>query len=114
MWRDDLVIWEREIEQALADSKQLEDALRAHRKALQDHLEATGAQEQTLYKHERALAEYERGGPGEDLLPMAKVHKENAEKHAKHAAAHERLKRHHHTVMAHWSLLLEALARMRL
>jgi hypothetical protein len=62
-----------------------------------------------LREHEHALAEFERGGPGDELLVMAKSHKENAEQHAQQREGHERLKKRHHTVVAHWSLLLKAL-----
>lgn len=114
MWRDDLVIWQREINEALAGVKQLEDALRAHRDALQAHVKLTGAAEKAMRAHEHLLAEHERGGLWEDLLPMAKDHKKSADSHAKQRTAHERLKRQHHMVMAHWSLLFKSLGRMRL
>ncbi len=89
--------------------RKLEEALREHRRTLQTHLEAITAEEQALKDHEYALAEYERGGPGDGLLDMARTHQENASKHAQQRQAHERLKKQHHTVMAHWSLLLKAL-----
>jgi hypothetical protein len=109
MWRDDLAIWQQEIDHALGDLRTLEDALREHRKVLQCHLDAIAAEELAANQHEHALAEFERGGPGDDLLQMAKPHQENADKHAQQWQAHERLKKGHHTVMAHWSLLHKAL-----
>jgi hypothetical protein len=109
LWQDDITLWQRDIDQALTDLKRLEDALREHRKRLQVRLDEIAAEQQAVNQHEHALAEFERGGPGDDLLRMVKPHQENADKHALKRQAHEQLKRRHHTVMAHWSLLLKAL-----
>jgi len=114
MWRDDLALWQGELDQAFEGLKQLEKALGSHREALQEHLKTIDIQEKGLRKHEHALADYQRGGLGADLKPMAEAHKQRAEKQKKHSAAHERLKKHHHTLMAHWSLLLRSLTEMRL
>jgi hypothetical protein len=40
---------------------------------------------------------------------MARQHSREAGHHVEHRRLHEQLKRRHHTVMAHWSLLLKAL-----
>jgi hypothetical protein len=63
-----------------------------------------------LREHEEALARYEQGGPGEErLIGMARHHNAEAARHARQRDAHERAKKHQHTVMARWSLLLRAL-----
>jgi hypothetical protein len=110
MWRDDLAHWQKEIADALDSLKELEGALRQHSQCLQGHLETLTAEEAETRSHEHALAEYERGGPGDELLAMARPHGEHATKHGQQRQAHERLKRQHHTVMAHWSLLVKALS----
>ncbi len=110
MWRDDLALWRKEIDEAFDGLQKLEHALRMHDKGLQDQLNTILAEEQAVKGHEHALAEYERGGPGDDLLGMAKPHGVNAGKHAEQRRAHERLKERHHAVMAYWSLLLKTLA----
>jgi hypothetical protein len=109
MWQDDLTLWQGDIDQALSGLKRLEDALREHRNVLQGRLDAIAAEQQAVNQHEHALAEFERGGPGDDLLRMVKPHQENADKHSLQRQTHEQLKRRQHTVMAHWSLLLKAL-----
>jgi hypothetical protein len=109
MWRDDLTLWQKEIDQALDGLSKLEEALREHGKGLQSHLEMIGAEEQELKAHEHALAEFERGGPGDQLLEMVKSHQEHAGKHGQQRQVHEELKKRHHTVMAYWSLLHKAL-----
>jgi hypothetical protein len=40
---------------------------------------------------------------------MVRQHQEEAARHAESRAGHEKLKRHHHAVVAHWNLLLKAL-----
>ncbi len=113
MWRDDLAIWQREIDQVLGELQTLEDASREVRKELQDHLRAIAAEEHGLKEHEHVLAELERGAAVDELelLHLAKQHRENADRHARQRQAHERLKERHHTVMAQWSVLLKALGR---
>jgi len=111
MWRDDIALWQQEIEQALDGVKKLEDALQQHSKELQSHLGTITAGEQALKVHEHALAEFQRGSSGKELelLVMAKTHKKKADEHVQQRQTHECLKKQHHTIMAHWSLLLNAL-----
>jgi hypothetical protein len=109
LWRDELAIWQKEIDQALGGLTKLEEALREHGKGLQDHLETIAAEERKLRDHEHALADFERGGSGNELLLMARTHTETADKHVQQRQAHERLKKQHHTVRAYWSLLLKVL-----
>ena len=109
-WRDDIDLWQHEIEKALGDLEGLERALRGHAKALRDHAEQVRSHEEELREHEEALARYEQGGPGEErLIAMARHHQAEAARHARQRDAHERVKKHQHTVMDRWSLLLRAL-----
>lgn len=110
MWRDDLARWQKQAEQAIAALKSLEESLQKHRKALQLHQLAIATEEQELKVHEHAMAEFERGGAGENLLEMVGPHKEGASKHNARKEAHARLKKHHHAVMASWSALEQALS----
>ncbi len=111
LWKDEIDVWEDELKKAVADLKRLELALRAQQATLEAHWRGVAAHEGHLDGHEHALAEFERGGPGSnDLLTMAKDHRHEAPRHAQQREAHERVKRAQHTLMAHWSLLLKALA----
>ncbi len=111
MWRDDLAIWQKEIDHALGELQVLEDASREYRQELQDHLEIVAAEGQYLRNQEHALANLERGRSTDELelLRLAKLHRENAGVHAQQRQAHERLKKHHHALMIHWSALLKTL-----
>jgi hypothetical protein len=40
---------------------------------------------------------------------MARTHSHEALQHAVHRTSHEQLKRHHHTIIAYWNILLKAL-----
>ena len=111
MWRDDLALWRKEIDESLDELGKLEDALHAHRANLQIHLDTFMAGEKEQEAHEHALAEFERGDTRNELqlLAMAKAHKKHADEHVQQRQAHERLKKLHHTMMAHWALLFKAL-----
>jgi len=108
LWRDDLRVWQQELAKAQGEIKQLEKALEDHAQALRLHASALRLDEETFEGHERALVEYEKGGEGEELLPMARQHSAEAVRHTGYRAAHEQLKRRHHTVIAHWNLLLKS------
>ncbi len=108
-WRDDLRAWQHELTKAQGQIKQLEQALENHAQALRQHGAAIRLQEQTFGEHEHALAEYEKGNEGDELFELARQHRTEANQHARHRAAHEQLKRRHHAVIAHFSVLLKAL-----
>jgi hypothetical protein len=111
MWRDDLEAWKRESDRALAELGRLEHALREHHRELAGHRETIAAEELALREHERALAAFEAGGEGEELIALARSHKQAADDHARRRREHEDLKKRHHTAMACWGLLVEALVR---
>ncbi len=111
LWDDDVHIWEGELDSALAEMKKLASVFAEHRQGLEAHAEAVRAAHAKRAKHEHALAEYEQGGSGEDLIALARKHEEESEKHVQQRKAHERIKCHHHTVMAHWRLLFKALSK---
>ena len=112
LWRDDIAIWQKELKTALTDLTQVEKALHAHEKALEVHAAAVRCYEQDAAAHEHLLAEYEQGGEGDKLVALVQAHQKGADKHAQQRAAHERIKKHHHTVIARCNLLLKALASM--
>jgi hypothetical protein len=114
MWRDDVSVWQKELEQAFDQVEGLKGTLRAHREAMLDHLNGVATEGQTHKEHEQALADFEQGGQGNGLLPMAKAHNKHASTHVKQQHAHERLKWYHHTLMAHLSSLLKAIREMKL
>ena len=110
LWEDEARIWLKEIDATLADSKKLETILSEHRKAMESHHEKLCALRQGRAAHEHALADYEQGGQGETLIAMAAAHEQEAEQHDRLYRAHERVKRHQHTLLAYWRLLFKALS----
>jgi Skp family chaperone for outer membrane proteins len=109
LWRDDLRAWQHELAKAESEIKQLEKALTDHGHVLRTHASALRLEEQTSQQHEHAIAEFEKGSEGEELLEMARKHSHEAELHQVHRAAHEELKRRHHQIIAHWNTLLKVL-----
>jgi hypothetical protein len=111
MWRCDISAWQEEFKNAAAQLKEIEPAVKEHERALQTHAAAIRLRGQELSAHEHALAEYELGEIGTELIPLAKAHEKEAAKHAQQQDAHERIKRNHHNVIAQVSLLKKALAK---
>jgi hypothetical protein len=109
LWREDLRAWQHELAKTQGGLKQLEEALAKHARTLQQHSSALRLEEQKADAHEHEIVKYEQGGEGEELFDMAREHSREAQRHADHRAAHEQLKRLHHTVIAHWNVLLKAL-----
>jgi hypothetical protein len=108
-WRDDIRAWQHELAAASSDLKSLEAALQKHGEAIRTHAAAIRLAEQDVDGHEHALTEFEKGGSGEDLIPLASKHLDEAAWHARQRAAHEGLKRRHHAIMALWQSLMKAL-----
>lgn len=111
LWHDEVALWKKEIADAELHLRDLERALKVHREALEAH--SLSVHNRTLHtnQHESAIAAYEAGETGEDLPAMAVAHDREAKSQDLQRKAHERVRRHHHSVMANWSLLLKAIAR---
>ena len=108
-WRDDTALWKKEMCQAEVQIKELEKALKSHREALESHAASVQDRMRQTNKHESAIAAYETGEAGEDLPAMAVAHEQEAKSQDLQRKAHERIRRHHHSVMANWSLLLKTI-----
>ena len=109
LWREEVAHWQQETKKARADIERLTKALVNHEEILQKHAAAIHLYEQDMAKHEHALADYERGGEGADLFPLAQSHQKEAANHAIQRGHHETIKRDHHTMLAHWNLLMKEL-----
>jgi hypothetical protein len=110
MWRCDLAAWQQELRDGLAAIKEVMAALESHEAALQSHGAAVRLRELDMRTHEHALAEYERGQSGAELITLMHSHQKEADKHLQQAAAHERMKKHQHQVMARIHALKKGLA----
>ncbi|MBI1902552.1 MAG: hypothetical protein HYS13_15735 [Planctomycetia bacterium] len=109
MWRDDVSEWRKQLEQSIADLQAVEATLRRHGDVLKSHESAVAVANQESDEHERVLAEFARGGPGQRLLQLLDAHRKTAIRHAQQRDAHERLKKQHHMLIAQCHLLLKSL-----
>jgi hypothetical protein len=109
LWRLEIAAWQRELQAAVADLGKLEAALKDHEKALQVHAGAIRTDECDTGEHEHGLAAFEKGGGGSELIDMAKAHEGEISQHELRRRAHERIKRHHHSMMARWNTLVKAI-----
>ncbi len=108
-WHDDLELWKNELIQAESQLKELEKALKTHRDALSSHAASIMKREQAANAHEYAIATYESGETGEELPTMAVRHEDEKREQTNQRNAHERIRRHHHAIIANCSLLLKAI-----
>jgi hypothetical protein len=111
LWRLEIAAWQQELETAVKELGTLKAALKDHENALQTHAAAIRAYEGDAGEHEHALAAFEQGGSGGELIDMAKTHGEEVSQHTLRRQAHERIKRHHHSMMAQWNLLVKAMGK---
>jgi hypothetical protein len=106
LWRDDLAIWEGEVQDAIHVLPQLEKALHKHLDALRQHAAAIRMVEQDFNEHEHALSEYERGEPSEELIQMAKAFERASSSQVRHKKRHEEIRHEHHNLLARWRQLV--------
>jgi hypothetical protein len=111
LWWLEIAAWQQELQSALKDLSKLEAALKDHEKSLEIHAAAIRSYEQDVGEHEHALAAFEQGGSGGELVDLAKAHGDEISQHQRRRQAHERIKRHHHSMMAQWNLLLRAIGK---
>lgn len=110
MWKDDIANWREQYEPALAQLKELEDLVRRHGESLDAHLQTTERIQHSVEQHEKSMAGYLRAGEdAEGQEAMSKNHRQKAERHAQERVVHEQLKKRHHTLMAHLTLLKAAM-----
>jgi len=109
LWRDDLDAWQNELSKAESEIQLLENSLADHAQVLRLHGSSLRLDEQEFEGHEHEIVEFEKGGEGDELFELARRHTAQAVHHDKHRAAHEQLKRRHHNIIAHWSVLLKAI-----
>jgi len=113
LWRDDIGIWQKELNLVIAELTRLGNVLRKHQAAIDVHTQTLDAHVRQLKEHEHALAAFEAGGPADNrLLLLTKKHKQESAQHAQQREAHEGIKKHQHTLMAQWLLLLQELSEL--
>lgn len=109
-WHDAVRTWQKDVEVALKEIARVEQALRDHEKELEIHAAAIKLYGQKVGEHEHAIAQFEKGGAGEDLPELAGGHAGEEGHQRQQRETHERLKQKHHVIMAYWKLLSRALS----
>lgn len=105
-WLRDVASWKDEHRAALDRVREL---FESHDEAVEAHAEAVRQHLQSFDMHEMAIAEHERGGVGDMHEAMDKRHRERESEHTARLAVHERMRRHHHSVMTCIAQLEKAL-----
>lgn len=111
LWQEQVNHWRQEFRGALAEIERLKSSLKSHDDALQKHAEELDRECTRLQGHEQALVDFERGGSGQELIALAQDHTKELSSQLNRRAVHERIKRHHHSLMAQWRLLFDALSK---
>lgn len=106
---DDLSMWQAEYERALASLARSESVLRDHGAALREHWLMLNRQERALQEHEGAIAAMQEAGAVDEPDPRDEMHVLVGRSHTTHMAAHERIKTHHHKVVAEVNRLRKVL-----
>ena len=109
IYRNQLVLWMREADEALDGMRDLEKLLREHRERLQAQLEAVALEDKSLQESQRSLAQSEQSGGEEKILPLIESHQKNAERHIKQQEFRKRLQRRHLRSIACWMKLFKVL-----
>ena len=109
LWRDQLREWEQQTAKATEDLELIRSALAKHVEILERHAAAVRLYEQKSMEHEHEIATAVAGtSPGIPNRTDGKHFDEIADHHQVRLR-HEALKKHHHELMARFSLLLQSL-----
>jgi len=104
MWRDDIDLWEQGHQNALKELKRIDERLAEQAEALESHVDQLDSHAANTLQHEHAVAA-ECHDHAEPTPNSIAEHLKEATAHQHLRDAHERLKKHHHTVMAHIAML---------
>lgn len=109
IYRNELVLWTREVDEALDGIRDLENLLRGHREHLRAQLDAIALEDKSLQDRQRALAQSEQNGEEKKLLPLIEAHQKDAERHTEQQELRKRLKKRHLSSIACWMRLFKLL-----
>jgi predicted nucleic acid-binding Zn-ribbon protein len=104
MWRDDIEIWQQNHQNALKELNRIAERLTEHMTSLEAHVGQLDSHEANTLQHEHGVAADFRQQNDPTAHSMSE-HVKEATRHQHLRDAHERMKKHHHTVMAHIAML---------
>ena len=98
MWTHDLKMWETEIKNLDEIVEYFEEAIKQHKLAIIDHMRVLASHKSRLERHEIDLGILQEGSALD--AELAEEHASEDARHNQQMAAHEPLKRSHHSVIA--------------
>ena len=110
-WHDELKVWHDEVQRALGEVNQLAKALRDHAAALNEHGRDINRNDDTVQMHEAAIASWEHGAPGGELVAMTAAHDAEADQRTTLREVQQRIRKYHYSLLAQWNLLLTAITK---
>lgn len=110
LWFDELSVWHKEHEIALADLAKLEQKYHELADAVGKAREELTAHEQNLHVHERVLAEYLQGNEALSLGALEQQHQIARARHAERQKQFEHTKRLFQRMMSKMEVVRRALA----
>lgn len=109
-WQKDVAAWQQELVGSLAGLGRAAAALEDHRKALDSYTDQLLGAQAFLREYQTATVGAEVGEPLAEGVPPGGAIAEWVDRHPQLWDAHERIKRHHHAVVATTTLLAKAIA----
>lgn len=106
---DDVALWQAELMRGMGQLARCEAILRMHEAALREHKTALRRQEIAMAEHEAIVAEAQAAGAGDLADAREELHARVQKSHGDHMAAHERIKKHQHRVLAEIARLAKVL-----
>ncbi len=109
-WQADINEWQKDHEQAQSQLSELQRLVQLHGEALQSHAKAIEQCQQDQSEHDRAMSGYGTGENDERHEEvLAGKHLAQAKQLELQSEAHERIKKHHYTVIAGLGMLRSAI-----
>lgn len=106
-WQSDVTAWKQEFEAALADLREIEGMLKDSLDGLGVHGDAVWEALQRVQAHEQVIDEESRLGENRTDREWRTTHEALSSQHVRVADTHERIKRHHHDVVAEVARMLK-------
>lgn len=112
-WMADVDVWKKEIKHALSDLDDIEAMLLDCLEAAQTHCDNVWENRQRLKAHEMTLGKESRLNENKTDQQWKHRHEQQASDHVKLADAHERIKKHHYSMLSEtkklWNKAFESL-----
>jgi hypothetical protein len=99
-WQQDIERWQAEHKSAVDRLGKMQNVIREHGECLQEHARTFREAQDAIAAHEREIAEQSSGTGNQPQDVVANRHREQEGEFEKHKNAHERIRKHHESVMS--------------